>query len=253
MNNAFVTFQKYMGTGLITVWFLVAVIFLLVWEKRRPRRILFVYMPVIVLLCFFNPLFAGLFGRMGDEATYFRVFWLLPVTAVISYSAVLSVDRLKGKRAVFFAVLCLGLIAVSGKPVYSNSLYSRAENIYHVPDSVVEICDAIEVPGREVMAAFPPEMILYVRQYSPVVCMPYGREVLMGSYDEFYTLMREKEIDLERLVPLSREKGCHYVVFGKDSLILGEPADYGWSLFYSCEGYDVWRDNAVPLIVPEGY
>ncbi len=253
MNQIITTFQKYMGTGLITIWFLAALLFLFLAEGRKNRRILFLYTPVIVLLFFFNPLFAEFFDKMADKATYFRVCWLLPITVVIAYATVLVVSRLKGKKAVFAAVLCLCLIGVSGKLVYSNPLYSRAENIYHVPSSVVDICDAIEVPGREVMAAFPPELILYVRQYSTLVCMPYGRQVLMGGYDEIYDLMKAEEIDLEQLVPLTRERLCHFIVLRQDSVIIGEPEEYGWELFYSKEGYDVWRDTAVELVIPEGY
>ena len=70
------------------------------------------------------------------------------------------------------------VLMISGKLVYSSPLFSRAENTYHIPQVVVDICDAIEVEGREVMAAFPDEFLLYVRQYSPVICMPYGRESL---------------------------------------------------------------------------
>ena len=47
-----------MGTGLIVGWFLIALIYLLLKEKRKHIRILFVYVPIILLLLFFNPLFA---------------------------------------------------------------------------------------------------------------------------------------------------------------------------------------------------
>lgn len=245
------TFQSYMGTGLTIILFLLALVYLFIFEKNKPRRILFVYTPVIILLLFFNPLFAWVFGRVEGGETYFRLFWLLPYLAVLSYTAVLIAERQKGKKVLCVAAAAAVLFAVSGKLVYTNPLYSRAENIYHMPDSVVHICDAIEIPGREVRAVFPHELLLYVRQYSPVVRLPYGREVLMDTLHEMYGTMEADEIDLEKLLSLSRKEECHYIVFRQDAEFIGEPADYQLELFLESDGYMVYRDNAVPLVIPE--
>lgn len=251
MSSAFQTFYNYMGTGLIVIWYLVALIYLFLREKKRPRRILFVYMPVIVLLLFFNPLFAGVFKMLVGEEIYFRICWLLPVIVTIAYCTVIICEQLKGKKAVLFVAVSLALIAVSGKLVYSSPLYSRAENVYHVPDSVVHICDAIVVPGREVMAAFPQELLLYVRQYSPRVCMPYGRTALMGYYDEFYEAMNSDVVELETLVPMARTALCHYLVFRQEQKFAGQTEDYGWEIFLETDGYVIYRDPSVELVIPE--
>lgn len=243
-------FQKYMGTGFVMIWFVAALIYLLVNEKQRSKRIVLVYMPIIMLALYFNPLFASVFcGIVGSEI-YFRICWLMPVIVVIAYAAVSICSRLTGKRQLLFAAAVIALTALSGKSVYSNPLYSRAENIYHVPDSVVHLCDAIVVPGREVMAVFPSELLLYVRQYSPVVCMPYGRDALMGYYIEFYDVMEREKIDLEELVPLAREKQCHYIVLREEKEILGNPRDFGWEIFGQIDGYVIYRDTAIPLVIP---
>lgn len=251
MESVFQTFYNYMGTGLVVIWFLLAVLYLFFHEKRKPQRILFVYAPVIVLLLFFNPLFANLFYSLVGEEIYFRICWLLPIIAVIAYSVVVISDRLKGKTAVCFVTVSLILAVFSGKLVYSSPLYSRAENIYHVPDSVVHICDSIAVPGREVMAVFPEELLLYVRQYSPVVCMPYGREVLMGVQDDLYSAMESDTIDMEILVPLAREKACHFVVLRQEQKLAGKPEAYDWELVLETDGYAVYRDTVIPLVIPD--
>lgn len=251
MDIALQTFRNYMGTGLILILFLLALIYLFLFEDRKPRRILFVYLPILVLLMFFNPLFVHLYVSLDGEETYFRICWLLPYLIVLPYTVVLVVEKQKGKMAVCAALAATALFAVSGKLVYSNSLYSRAENIYHVPDSVVHICDAIEVPGREVRAVFPMELLLYVRQYSPVVCMPYGRDVLMDAYDEMYEIMESDEIDLEQLLNMTRQRECHFIVFREDAKFVGEPAWRDLELFLQTDGYMVYRDNAVPLVIPQ--
>lgn len=243
-------FQRYMGTGFVMIWFAAALLYLLVNEKRRPKRIVLVYLPIVMLALYFNPLFASVFCKIAGSEIYFRICWLMPVIVVIAYTAVCICGRLEGKKQLLFAAAAMALIALSGKLVYSNPLYSRAENVYHVPDSVVHICDAIVVPGREVMAVFPSELLLYVRQYSPVVCMPYGREVFMGYNNELRDAMERERIELEELVPLAREKQCHYIVLGEEKEILGTPRDFGWEIFGQTDGYVIYRDTNVPLAIP---
>ena len=50
MDNVFYLFREYMGTGLIVIWYLIALIYLWVREKRKEIRVLFLYMPVFLLL-----------------------------------------------------------------------------------------------------------------------------------------------------------------------------------------------------------
>lgn len=251
MDSVMETFQKYMGTGLIMILFLLALVYLFVHEKRKPRRILFVYTPILSLLLFFNPLFFRLFNLVEVKETYFRLCWLLPYLMVLPYTVVLIIEKQKGKRAVCVAVAAVALIIVSGKLVYTNSLYSWAENRYHMPNSVVHICDAIEVPGREVRAVFPEELLLYVRQYSPVVCLPYGRNVFMGEHVEMHEVMESDEIDLKQLLNLTREGECHFIVFRQDAEFIDEPAAHNLELFLETDGYIVYRDPVVPLVIPE--
>lgn len=243
-------FRRYMGTGFVMLWFLAALIYLLINEKRKPRRMVLVYMPIIMLVLYFNPLFAAVFCKIVGSEIYFRICWLMPTIVVIAYAAVCICSRLAGKKRILFGAVSVVLIALSGKLVYSNPLYSKAENIYHVPDSVVNICDAIVVPGREVMAVFPSELLLYVRQYSPFVCMPYGRDVFEGYYNPFYYAMEQKVVDLEVLVPLARERECHYVILREETKMRGNPRDFGWEIFGQTDGYVIYRDTEIPLIVP---
>lgn len=239
------TFQKYGGAGLILAWFLAAWVFLLFREKEKPRRILFVYVPAVVLVLFFNPLFYKLFSGLTEEAIYFRLIWLIPVTAVIGYGAVTLCGMLKGWRQVCFGIVAVYLAVISGKLVYTSPLFERAQNQYHVPQEVVEICDAIELEGREVMAAFPDEFLLYVRQYSARVCMPYGRESIMGTYNEFHELMKQGEILVEELAEQAKQYRCHYVILSENKKLLGDMEEYDYEVFGQVGEYIIYRDNTM--------
>lgn len=238
-------FVKYMGVGLITIEFLAAVCYLFLQEKSRPRRILFVYAPIIMLLLFFNPLFFQIFAFAAEEEIYFRMMWLLPVGIVIAYTVVSVCLSLRGKSKVVFGVVAALLIGVTGKLVYSSPLYSVAENQYHMPQAVVDICDAIEIPGREVMAAFPDEFILYVRQYSPLVCMPYGRETLMTYYHEMDALINSEEINAAELAEMAKRYFCHYVILSEETILHGEMTDYDYVVFDRMHGYVIYKDTTM--------
>lgn len=193
-------FQEYMGTGLIVGWYLIALLYLWFTEKDRRIRVLFLYMPLLLLFLYFNPIFARLIcGATGDEI-YYRILWLLPITVVIAYAAVSVYGRLKGRKKYGFALLSAVLVTVSGSLVYASPHFHRAENLYHMPQAVVDICDAIQVEGREVMAVFPKEMLSFVRQYTPLVCMPYGREMLVdrwGAQNPLYDAMEAEVLDMD--------------------------------------------------------
>lgn len=243
-------FREYMGTGLIVILFLVSLIYLWVKEKRRDIRILFIYVPVILLLLFFNPLFAGLVYRFAGEEIYYRILWLLPITVTIAFAAATLYGQLSGRQKNIFALAAAAGIMASGSFIYSNPYFDKAENLYHVPDSVVHICDAIVVPGREVQAVFPLELVQYVRQYEPTVCMPYGREMTVERWyfqSDLLDEMEKETIDLSRLAPLAKEEGCHYIILPEDKEIKGNPAEYGWEMFGRTDGYVIYRDVTFSL------
>lgn len=245
-------FQSFMGTGLIVIWYLAATLYLFFTEKRKPFRIMFVYVPLILLLLFFNPVITWVVYHCIDTEIYYRILWLLPVTVVIAFATVEIYRKLQEKKRVIFAIVTACLIMVSGSYVYRDPLFHEAENIYHVPQSVVDICDAIEVEGREVMAVFPEELLTYVRQYSPVVCMPYGREITVerwnyGVENPLYDAMEAEEIDAELLAKLARENKCAYIILPDDKEMIGDLNDYEFADFGQAEGYLIYKDSTVNL------
>ena len=147
----------------------------------------------------------------------------------------------QGKKKYIFVLLSLVLIIFSGRLVYLNPLFERAENKYHVPREVIEICDMIEVEGREVVAAFPGEFVLYVRQYSATVCMPYGRNAFT-EYSPLYLAMNEDVIEVEKLAELAKQFGCHYLILDGEKELDGKPEEFSYEIFGQVDKYVIYRD-----------
>lgn len=237
--------HNYAGTGLIVTWYLAAVIYLFLKERRKDRKILFVYAPAITFLLFLNPLFFGVFSRVMDEEIYYRLIWLLPVTVTLAYCIVKICAELKGRTRICFGTLAAVLTVISGTLVYSSPIFTKAENLEHVPSEVVEICDMIKLPGREVMAAFPVEMVHFVRQYSPWIRMPYGREVLTGGFSELEYAMRYDTVDVDQVAALAKAYSCHYVIISDEKELVGNMEDHDYELIGKSGKYLVYRDKTM--------
>ena len=241
-------FRGYMGEGLIVGWFLLSAVYLFLREHDKGRRVLFLYVPAVMLVLFFNPLFARVVYRYVGDEIYYRILWLLPITREIAYAAVHIFVHIAGNVRYVFALTSVVLVIFSGSCIYQNVNFRRAENLYHMPQAVVDICDAIVVEGREVMAVFPFEMLQYVRQYSPVVCMPYGREMQVERWynrNELMDVMEAETLDVEALAPLAKSYLCHYVIVPEEKEIAGRMEDYDYVLFDTIDGYDIYLDTTI--------
>ena len=174
---AFTVWQDVSGSGMLVALYICALLFLFFKEKETYKRVLLVYLPFFIIAVLLLPVTYRVVSTVIDEELYYRFFWMLPMTLVIAYAAVEVYHLYRGKYKKLLAlVLALAIIAC-GDFVYDNWRYAKAENIYHIPEEVVEICDLLHTEGREVMALFPMELMQYVRQYDATICMPYGRNV----------------------------------------------------------------------------
>lgn len=244
--------KLYGGNCSLTLLFVASLIYLWVTEKNKGRKVALVYVPVAMLALFFFPFVSSFVcDVLGEEEIYYRLLWALPMGTVIAYAAVKFLAAIKKKwlQAVLLCLLAV-YIMIGGHLVYKSPQFSKAENVYQVPDAVVHICDAIEVPGREVMAVFPNELIQYVRQYSPFVVMPYGYDVLVERWmidDELEEEMSKDISDAGKLTTMARERGCPFIVLNQNHLLDGDLEDYDYMLILQTDGYDVYKDKYADL------
>lgn len=249
-NTIVELYRNYSGSGLLTALFLAALFYLWVTEKEKHIKAVLVYASILILGLFFNPLFARAVYTFLYDEIYYRLLWLLPQTAVTAYACTRLYSRLSKKSRPVLAVVLAVMIMMSGSYVYQNPYFSPAENRYHMPAEVVEICDAIHVEGREVMAVFPMELLQYVRQYDTTVCMPYGREMTVerwGNTHPLYQVMENGILEAKPLAKLAREAMCHYIVIPTEKEMTGTLEKYKYKVFMQTEHYTVYLDTTAYL------
>lgn len=249
---------QYKGTGMILVVYFAALIFLFLTEKNRKNRFLIIYMPFSLLLLFFFPVFYRIYVLYLDNiSTYYRVLWLLPMSVTIAYAGCKAIYRHRR----IGAMIMVALIIVCGKYAYTHkgaSPATKVENVYHIPQYVIDICDNIEqdIDGVNVYACAPLEMLFYVRQYDASICLIYGRDAVeptWGYYNEFYETYELSEVlDWDKMLELTHNnvpKVCTYFVVKKDRQMSGDPVDYGLEVVTEVDDYILYRDTAGVQIV----
>lgn len=244
--ESLVIFQNYVGYHQNKFLFGIFLFFLLyLWlkEKNKICRALFVYVPTMMLILFFCPIFRKVFVALLDDAeTYYRLLWLLQMSMVSAYGAVKLCSKY---RKIGLVVMTIAIV-VCGSYVYKSEHITKAENWYHLPEEAVEVAELIDPEEGRVMAIVPSDLIYYIRQYSSRINMPYGREMLIARWDyynDIYEAMEEAEvIETASFVELTRSYGCDYVVL-KNERELEEPlTDYGFTVYAQTENYLIYQD-----------
>ncbi len=239
-------YKNYIGNGFVFYLFLASLLYLVFTEKRKQIRTVLVIAPITIMLLFSFPPFKVMFDLLGlDSETYYRILWLLPMGIIIAYAGVKLFEEYVW---VGVAVMCV-LVIYTGTYVYKNPNITKAENGYHIPQVVINVCDVI-LPDEEsdkdrVWAVFPSELIHYVRQYSDVICMPYGREALVDRWEFEYPLkdlMEASKIQTEELVESVRNSWCEYVILSVNKKFTEPMENYDFELVETVNGYYIYRD-----------
>lgn len=250
--ESLVIFKLYTGLKLLLGLTLLSWIYLLFAEKGRRNRLLFVYAPLLIVVLFLFPVSRWVFVAAGlDGETYYRILWTVPMGIITVY----GICRLFANHRRIGTAVGVALIILCGKYVYQSEYISKAENLYHIPDTVIKICDCIEPenPDARVSAVMPPELIHFVRQYSTRINMPYGREMLVNQwsyYNAVYEAMEGSEVvDVEKLLEATREEYCQYIVLSPGRETRQDPLKCGLTLKDEIDGYRIYEDPVTKEVV----
>lgn len=245
--ESWVIFKQYAGNGFLLVLFILSVLYLLVAEKDYRKKIGIAIVPAVILVGFFIPFTRIAYVAVLDDGadTYYRVLWLLPMSVCVAYAGC----KLFANHKRIGVVVMGALIITCGSIVYKNQYMKRAENLYHIPQIAIDICDEISPEEGEprVRAVFPEELIHFVRQYDTDILMPYGRDIIAWDY---YNAVHEayakpEVINAAELLEATRETKCGYIILYKDRRIDKNLEDMGLKLVNQIGGYNIYEDPKV--------
>lgn len=161
-----------------SMWYLVLFIGSLIYIARRrdkvmlqvlvwPAAITFPVLLILYNLAVTNPLFE----KIDLAGTFSRFFWIIPIIILGSYMMAVLIQkqqRIWGKLVV--AIMLLMMVRVEGGRAI---LLSPSENIYKVPDEVIEVADFIsEIKEQEnPIVLCDCNLYYYLRQYDPTIVL----------------------------------------------------------------------------------
>ena len=127
-------------------------------------------------------------------------------------------------------------------------------SLIHISQAVIAICDLIAPQEDEerVWAVFPSELIHFVRQYSSEIQMPYGRDMVVASWEHvehpMYALMESDIVRIDLLAELADDYQCQYIILNKAKNTEGDPESSGLKKIAEVGGYDIFRNVDVPIL-----
>lgn len=189
LGFVFENFRRFQGEGFFFFWFILALLLLAFTQKIEWKKDFLKYLLGLCLIVF-NPFFVTpLVQRLGMEDEYYRLIWLLPVTVFTAWAAVYMIE--KGKKVwtrVFLCLACVFLLAAPGKSVRAKGL-QMAENIYKVPNEILEISKIIHENSvqTEPIVVNEFELSVLMNQYDPSLqlVLSYGELNMLREYEEY--------------------------------------------------------------------
>ena len=294
IKDVFRIITEYMGSGFYVILYVAALVWLFVREKDKVRRLILCYLPLALLLIYLCPVYYRIYVlKLDSHGTYYRNLWLLPMTVTIAYAfckviASPGLLRFMGKKRenengtsntaaenttavntatadtvagssgmtsrVITAALMCAILMICGKFAFGAATSARAENLYHIPDYCIELCDLMEqdIPGVNVYACVPLEMLFYIRQYDPDINLVYGRdaaEPVWGYYNETYEAYElAEELDWEQVLKLTRDSSLGvgvvtYFVVPADRNMSSDPGLSGLEKIAESGNYILYMDT----------
>jgi hypothetical protein len=218
-------FEKIGRSQIHIVLYGIATLYLLKNGSRLERLFYGLY-PVILFLTVLNPLFTvQVASYITGTSVYWRLFWLLPVNYAVACANVRWICSMADGRYRKFAVagLCL-IIAAAGRTVYNERFFQMSENMYKVPQDVIQIADKVVDENKEggsVLLA-PTELGVYFRQYTDEIVMAWARK---NDVLRIYSTVGRSD-DYQKLSEIYRD------LYEKEQFDEGEPAQIKNALDY---------------------
>lgn len=237
-------FEQIKGTGLYVGLFFMFLLFIF-WqyknENKSRRAFLFMY-SIIILLLFFNPLFAKLIIGLIGTSVYWRIFWTIPIGIALAYilTRYIYANSSKVKQYISF-ILVVITIVLSGKLIFTKDNYSEVNNYFKIPDEILSLLKDISKDDEKYKKiAGPEEFNVYARQYDSSIILENERANGWEHPKNSATYMIEngKASELGYLVA---DHECNYVVLKKDVAYDDDLEYYGYEVLSENSDYIVYK------------
>lgn len=165
------------GTAFLLLYAL-CIIVLIIRGSDKEKEI-FLPSALVMLITVYNPIVPLVLDKIFDvNSEYYRLFWLSPIVVLVPYIAVKIIIECKSRSTkLTTGLLIIVILILSGNFVYKDG-FDAAENIYKIPDELIEISRIIhdDSDSEYTKAFFEYEYNMEIRQYDPKMLLTIDRE-----------------------------------------------------------------------------
>ncbi|KIL38725.1 hypothetical protein SD70_24670 [Gordoniibacillus kamchatkensis] len=187
--NFYTDLKLFVGSGVLFYLFLFSLPMFLLISKFKTAKYFISYYSFILFLLFINPITAKYIAKyFSSGQTYWRIFWLLPIGAALSYLGILGLVftmkklQIPFNKQIIFIVLYSIIIGISGKYVYSNNNNVLLINTpYKIPKDIVEVGSQIKTT-KVIRIASGEEGAMYLRSINNQIELVYTRYSYMAGF-----------------------------------------------------------------------
>lgn len=232
-ETAIQCYRAYIGEGayLTLYWCAILVLVLFACKKKDLLSKKIVIYTALITFIYWCPLSAGfLLKFLTGYNVYCRMFWMLPISAVMAYVVVYAMKHTNHeRRRMIVFVMAFVVLALSGKYVFTERNFVEAANMAKLPGDVPGICEIIEADAKEhkigsMKAIVENDLVCYIRQYDGNILMNYGRyELSQGN--EYVSLLNAEFFDSSALLSLAISSQSNYLVL-KNNRDLSTAVEY---------------------------
>lgn len=216
--------------------YLIGLIYIAIKGNEKEKEI-FLPSGVLMFITIYNPVVPLALNNFFDvNSEYYRLFWIAPVIVLCGYLAAKVIgDAIctDGKNKAIVLILVVLIALTAGNFVYSKG-YNRIENIYQMPDELIEISELIHA---DCDAEYPKAFLEYeynmqMRQYDAKMQLTIDREDYIRGVRESFpqdmieddehpqyrilaALLRGQYVDPELFANALEDTKTEYIVISK--------------------------------------
>lgn len=163
--------EQYFGESMfLAAFFLALVFFYKKSEKSEKKSLLF---AVIGAACFFNPIAFRVICALGEQETYYRLLWMIPILMGVGYFCIelLELAEKKYQKCLLIGIMTV-LFVLNGNTVLANFM-KLPTNIYQMDEDVIQLADAMDElsDGERVDFLSNGNVEDLIRQYNANICL----------------------------------------------------------------------------------
>ncbi len=246
-------FELYNGKGVLMLLYVIGWILIVILEKKRENKVVFAYSAWYLPLVILNPL-VGMVLEHFDVLPYrmVRIYWLLPVIWVVAYGFTLLVQKFQKKGKGYGYIVTVFIVAVLilvGKPLVTAENFEKHQNIYKLPDEVIEVVDKINADynagfSDNYRVVLPLELAVYARLYDGMFPLLYGRLPDTAETGMIYDAMNYDTLNMQTIADGALHLDCGYLVLDGEKACENAPDEAVVTKFAEVGKYRLYRVNS---------